>query len=204
MARELDNPDALMSAYAQGQKQAFERLYALLKDPLYRFVKRRLGSNLTAQVDEVFQETWMRVINSRSSWSPQGASCKTWLFTIANHLVIDRLRQSGREISVHEGERQDGDAWEPEGEAWQLWPDPQTAHGEDIVFWKQAGTRLVNCLGQLPDNQKATFLLHHQEGFTLEEIAGVLTVGIEAAKSRLRYAISKLRTCMGAYLEPLQ
>ena len=34
-------------------------------------------------------------------------------------------------------------------------------------------------------------------------VAHALEVGFETAKTRLRYAMSKLRTCMGAFLAPL-
>ena len=44
------------------------------------------------------------------------------------------------------------------------------------------------------------FLLHHEDGLSLDDAARGLGLGFETAKSRLRYAMSKLRTCMGAYL----
>jgi DNA-directed RNA polymerase specialized sigma24 family protein len=44
------------------------------------------------------------------------------------------------------------------------------------------------------------FLLHHEEGLSLDELARSLDLGFETAKSRLRYAMNKLRQCMGAYL----
>ena len=55
---------------------------------------------------------------------------------------------------------------------------------------------------QLPLPQRSAFLLHHDDGLALDEVARALEVGFETAKTRLRYAMSKLRTCMGAYLAP--
>ena len=52
--------------------------------------------------------------------------------------------------------------------------------------------------------QRSAFLLHHDDGLALDEVARALEVGFETAKTRLRYAMSKLRTCMGAYLAPGQ
>ena len=49
--------------------------------------------------------------------------------------------------------------------------------------------------------QKTAFLLHHEDGISLDELARALDIGFETAKSRLRYALAKLRTCMGAYLD---
>lgn len=197
--------DALMAAYVAGDASAFEALYRRHQAGLYRFVRRLLGTALAAQADEVFQDTWLRVVNSRTQWSPQGAAFRTWLFTIANNRVIDLWRRSGREVSVDAAEDA-GDPWEPEGAAWQHWPAPaSSAHGsEELAFWRRAGERLLQCLEELPLPQRSTFLLHHDDGLPLAEVASALDVGFETAKTRLRYAMSKLRTCMGAYLAPME
>ena len=93
--------DQLMLAYAGGDTTAFDVLYARHEGGLYRFVRRLLGVRLSAEVDEVFQETWVRIITARNSFSPQGAAWRTWAFTIAHNLAMDRLRASGREMVVH-------------------------------------------------------------------------------------------------------
>jgi RNA polymerase sigma factor (sigma-70 family) len=197
--------DALMAAYARGDARAFEQLYARHQAGLYRFVRRLLGSALNAQTDEVFQDTWLRVVQARARWEPQGAAFRTWLFTLAHHRVIDMLRRSGREVSL-DAYRDDGDApWEPDSTAWQQWPKPTSAasHTEELAFWRRAGEKLLACLEQLPLPQRSAFLLHHDDGLALDEVASALEVGFETAKTRLRYAMSKLRTCMGAHLAPL-
>lgn len=197
--------DMLMSAYARGDAAAFEQLYARHERALYRFIRRLLGSALAAQTDEVFQDTWLRVVHARSRWEPQGASFRTWLFTLAHHRVIDVLRRSGREVSIDAFESDDGsEPWQPDATAWQHWPAPASAapQSDEIAFWRRAGERLLGCLEQLPLPQRSAFLLHHDDGLALDEVAKALEVGFETAKTRLRYAMSKLRTCMGAYLTP--
>jgi RNA polymerase sigma-70 factor (ECF subfamily) len=207
-ARDTDTDDALMAAYAGGDAGAFEILYRRHQAGLYRFVRRLLGTALAAQADEVFQDTWLRVVQSRTRWEPQGATFRTWLYTLAHHRVIDLLRRSGREVAIDAFEdEEDGHAWEPEpGAAWQHWPAPAGAalHGEELAFWRRAGERLLQCLEQLPLPQRSAFLLHHDDGLALDEVARALEVGFETAKTRLRYAMSKLRACMGAYLAPLR
>lgn len=204
---EADAPaddDALMSAYARGDASAFDALYARHRASLYRFVRRLLGAANAAMVDEVYQDTWLRVVHARERWAPQGATFRTWLFTIAQHRSIDVLRRSGREVSMHDGD-DDGAPFEPAATPWQAWPEGATgvAH-DDSLFWRRAGAKLLDCLAELPLTQKAVFLMHHEDGETLDGIARSLGVGFETAKSRLRYAMSKLRTCMGAYLEPMR
>ena len=196
--------DALIAAYAAGDAAAFDLLYARHQAALYRFVRRLLGSAHAGQVDEAFQDTWLRVVRERRNWTPQGASFRTWLFTLAHHRCIDLLRRGGRELSIDAFESADGAPWEPDATAWQRWPAPASAApaSEDLAFWRRAGERLLDCLDQLPLPQRSAFLLHHDDGLALDDVARALEVGFETAKTRLRYAMSKLRTCMGAYLSP--
>lgn len=202
--RDEPTDDELMSAYARGDAAAFERLYTRHQAGLYRFVRRLLGPALAAQADEVFQDTWLKVVNARAQWAPQGATFRTWLFTLAHHRVIDIWRRSGREVS---GTTDDEASWEPEGgAAWSQWPAALSSapHSEELAFWRRAGERLLRCLDELPLAQRSAFLLHHDDELPLAEVARALEVGFETAKTRLRYAMSKLRVCMGAYLAPLQ
>jgi RNA polymerase sigma factor (sigma-70 family) len=197
-----------MTAYARGDAAAFETLYARHRTGLYRFIRRLLGSALNAQADEVFQDTWLRVVHARARWQPQGATFRTWLYTLAHHRVIDMLRRSGREVSLDAFEGEGGEPWEPSAgasAAWQHWPAPASTapHSEELAFWRRAGEKLLGCLEQLPLPQRSAFLLHHDDGLALDEVASALEVGFETAKTRLRYAMSKLRTCMGAYLAPI-
>ena len=104
--------DALMRAFAQGDARAFERLYARHHAALYRFVRRVLGREAGTQADEVFQDTWLRVVSARERWAPQGATFRTWLFTLAHHRAIDQLRKSGREISLDHGD-DEREPWQP-------------------------------------------------------------------------------------------
>lgn len=197
MDPQAPDDDALMRAYARGNAAAFEQLYARHHAALYRFVRRLLGRAAAEQADEVFQDSWLRVIQARERWAPQGASFRTWLFTLAHHRAVDCLRKGGRELPV-DG---DGDGpWSPDGDPWAQWPAADAGDAADRRFWRVAGQRLLDCLEGLPAAQKAAFLLHHEDELSLNELATALGVGFETAKSRLRYAMTKLRACMGAYL----
>lgn len=190
----------LLAAFARGDAGAFDRLYARHHAALYRFVRRVLGPALAAQTDEVFQDTWLRVVQSRERFSADGAACfRTWLFTLAQNRAIDQLRRSGRELQAP-AEADEERFFQPEGEPWLDWPAPGGASSEDRLFWRRAGERLLGCLDELPPAQRVVFLMHHDDECTLDEIAQALELGFETAKSRLRYAMGKLRTCMGAYL----
>ena len=196
---DLLTDETLMQQFCSGQTQAFEQLYVRHEKPLYRYLRRVLGSSLQAQTDDVFQDTWMKLVDARNSWQArENASFKTWLFTLAHHRAIDILRKNGREVSADVGWLDDDN-----DDAWQLWPAPNAEQPEQQVFWRKAGQQLLDCLDGLPALQRAAFLLHHEDNLSLDEMTQVLNSEFETVKSRLRYAIAKLRTCMGAYLHPL-
>lgn len=194
-----DLPDeVLMQAYAQGDSAAFDQLYARHEAALLRFVRRLLGTRLAAQADEVFQDTWMRIIGARASFDAGRAGWRTWAFTIAHNLAMDRLRTSGREQSLEEAVSEGEDPMEWLQEAL----DPSHPPADDLAHWRAAGRQLLHCLDALPDAQRAAFLLHHEDGASVEDLADRLGLGFETAKSRLRYALAKLRGCMQHYLAP--
>ena len=198
-ARHQDMSDEqLMQAYCLGDAPAFDALYARHEGPLFRFVRRVLGQALAAQADEVFQDCWMRIVNNRVSFSSELGKWKTWAYSIAHHLALDRLRTAGREISVDESETQSG----TERLEWlQAGMDLSHHSAEDTAHWRAAGQQLLQCLEALPAVQRAVFLMHHEDGATLEELAQALELGFETVKSRLRYALQKLRSCMQGYLQ---
>jgi RNA polymerase sigma factor (sigma-70 family) len=75
---------------------------------------------------------------------------------------------------------------------------------EELAFWRAAGRRLLACLDELPVDQRAAFLLHHEDGLTVEALAASLEIGFETVRSRLRYGLQKLRGCMERYLSVLE
>ncbi len=195
--------DQLMLAYARGDAQAFDLLYARHESALFRFVRRLLGAPLAAQADEVFQDTWLRIIAARERYAPQGAAWRTWAFTIAHNAAMDRLRAGGREVGLDAMNGSGDDTTDPLD--W-LQEAIDAAHpsAEDEAFWRAAGQQLLHCLDELPALQRAAFLLHHEDGATVDDLAQRLGLNFETAKSRLRYALQKLRGCMQHYLAVLE
>jgi RNA polymerase sigma-70 factor (ECF subfamily) len=70
---------------------------------------------------------------------------------------------------------------------------PEVEQPERVAARRQTAQQLLRALALLPDEQREVFLLHEEGELTLEEIAEVTGVGRETAKSRLRYALTKLR-----------
>jgi RNA polymerase sigma-70 factor (ECF subfamily) len=166
--------EALMVRYRDGDAGAFDRLYARYRGPLYRYLARHCES--PASADELYQETWLRVIRARARWRPEGGFAP-WLFHIARNLLADHWRRRG----------------------------PETVALDDSVVdlaapWPEAWTRLRDCverlltlLAGLAREQRDAFLLQAEAGLSLEQIGRLTGVGRETVKSRLRYALRRLR-----------
>ncbi len=172
-----------MLEYRDGDGDAFEVLYARHKGPLFRYCLRHCRERSTAE--ETFQDVWMRVIGARERYQPR-AKFTTWLYRIAHNRVIDRYRSDnpGRLESLQDDESAMQPAANPVDE-----PERRVSSG-------QQAARLRALLAGLPAEQRDVFLLHEEAGLGLDAIAEVSGVGRETAKSRLRYALSKLRTAL--------
>lgn len=174
------DPDAmLMLAYAHGDLAAFETLYATYRGMLYRFLLRSVRD--PHRTDELFQETWSRVISARARYQPQ-AKFSTWLLRIAHNLMIDGLRRERPMASGDEVETALAQVAGPDRE------QPDHALSE---FERRRS--LQRAIGQLPHDQRTAVLLRLEQELSLEEIAAVTGTGRETVKSRLRYAMNRLR-----------
>lgn len=176
-----------MLAYRDGEAAAFEALYARHRGRLFRYLLHQCGRR--EQADEMFQEIWMSVIRARSGYEVS-AKFTTWLYRIAHNRLIDGFRARGR---LAEFEVDAGDA---EGDLPDC-PAPANAQPERLLERAQLAGRLLAAIEALPAAQREAFLLATEGGLTVEEIANATGTGFETAKSRLRYAYSRLRSELG-------
>ena len=168
--------EELMLAYREGGGAAFEELYRRHKGGLFRFVLRSVRERSLAE--ELFQEIWMRVIEARSRYEPQ-AKFTTWLYTIAHNRIVDHWRKKGLQLVALD------EAVDP--------PASSSSEPEKILQAKQGLASFVRALEALPPAQREAFLLHEEAGMSVAEIARATGANEEAAKSRLRYALSRLK-----------
>ena len=178
----------LMLAYAADDAAAFDALYARHKGAVYRYLLRQCSH--AGVVDELFQDVWMNVIRSRASYVPS-AKFTTWLYRIAHHRLIDHWRASGHVELVSAGP--DDEADDPL-EALPAAPDDEP---EARASTRELSSRLKAACAALPAAQREAFLLHQEGGLELAEIAALTGAGVETIKSRIRYAVAKLRVELG-------
>lgn len=173
-----DKDGQLMLSYASGDASAFEILYRKHKDALYRFFLRQCGNRATAE--ELYQELWMRVIRARRSYE-QKALFRTWLYRIAHNLLVDHLRKP---VMESDGEDESGLENIPANAS----NDPEV-----VLDGQEKIERFRAHLHSLPREQLEVFLLKEEAGLSLNEIAETTGESFETVKSRLRYAVKKLK-----------
>ena len=177
----------LMIAYANGDAGAFDALYARHKGGVYRYVLRHCGNN-AAIANELFQDVWMNAIRVRASYAPT-AKFTTWIYTLARNRIVDHWRTSGHASVVSIDD--DGD--EATCVAVHTIAASRVDEPHTRVANNELSTRIRNALAALPPAQRDAFVLQHESGLALADIAALTGVGVETVRSRLRYAIAKLR-----------
>ena len=181
-ARPMDNvpeDSALMLRYRDGDVAAFEVLYRRHKDAVFRYLLRLCRHRATAE--DVFQDVWGKIVKARDSYRPT-AKFSTFLYRVAHNCFIDHIRRNKRHTQTA--------AVAPDSQ-----PDPADLP-EVETERSLARRRLEVALQELPEEQRDVFLLSEEAGLSLDQIAAVTDSNRETAKSRLRYAVNKLRAAI--------
>ncbi len=183
--------EELMSRYAGGDEAAFEIILSRYSRPLFGFLSRYLGR--ADRAEDVFQEVFYEIIRGRKGYRPRYRFA-AWLFRIGRNRAVDRLRRNGvRKMESldhpsnpreHEGENRVANVVAGD-------PDP-----ESEVQGRELGKALEGALASLPADQREVFWLKERSELSLGEIAEITGVSQNTVKSRLRYALEKLRATL--------
>ncbi len=170
--RELSD-EILMQRYARGDARAFDELYARHRAPLYRYFIRQVSDRATA--NDLYQGAWEKIIRARDRYR-ESSSFSVWLYAIAHNHLVDHYRSVRLVQQVEMDDLSDHR------------PGPV----EDVIDGEQ-NENLLAGISALPEEQRTTLLLKLETGLKMEEIARVTGVSTETVKSRLRYAVGKLK-----------
>ena len=186
-AEKAASDEQLMARFRDGESSAFDQLLDRHKRAVYAYLRRSTRS--AADADDLFQEVFLKVIRAAPKWQHE-AKVTTWLYTIARNVLIDasrRIKTKPPPISLTDGE---GDVERPRA------PIEVLSNGKDPAdarLLEQESTEAIERLvGALPAEQRDAFLLK-REGLTFDEIATVTETSRNTIKSRLRYALEKIR-----------
>lgn len=166
---ETEDDAALMRRIAGGDQRALQSLMRLHLAKTVRLATRVMGSSAAAE--DIAQEAFVRVWKNAARWEDpetRGAKFSTWLYRIVLNLCIDEKRKS-RTTSLPE----DFDL-----------PDDRL-NAEARMQQREQSARVRAALDQLPDRQRAAFVLCFYEDYSNKEAAELLGISVKAVESLL-------------------
>ena len=189
--------EMLMVRYQRGERKAFAELVRRHNRPIYNFVLRQL--RVPSMAEDVTQDVFMRLVQNAAEFKHE-ARFLTWLYTIARNLCIDQLRKlSHRRHASLDQPTSDG----PEGKTLAESvsdPNPMTS-AERSASSSEVGDSIVRAIESLPDDQREVFLLREVANLPFREIAEITGVGENTVKSRMRYALDRLKDALSEFEE---
>lgn len=187
-----ETDESLMLRYAAGNLQAFNLLYDRHEMGVWRYVFRSV--RVQAVADDLLQDVWFAVARQAPHYQPT-AKFKTWLFTMAHNRLVDHFRTAKNHTSLDADDDADSDS---------IALVQSLAANSGFgplrrLESKEQAQALLDAIEQLPFAQREAFMLQAEAGMDVQNIAATTGVSFETAKSRLRYARSRLRELLQEY-----
>ncbi len=181
--------ESLMADFRQGDARAFEVLMARHRRGILNFLYRSVNNH--SRAEELLQEVFLRVIRAKARYQ-QTARFSTWLYTIARNLCVDESRRAKfrRHLSLDAPRRG------RDGEQGQSMLDATAAEQVSVDEEAMGPTiqgRLKAAIDHLPEDQREVFLMRQLGGLSFKQIGEVVGAPENTVKSRMRYALEKLR-----------
>jgi RNA polymerase sigma-70 factor (ECF subfamily) len=183
--------EQLMQAFREGDPHAFELLLERHERKVWQFLRRSVGDPVLAE--DLLQEVFLRVIKSRFEWKGE-SKFTTWVYAIARNLCVDHARRAVHRDarSLDAPTRADDEAGETLHD--RLADDARDAEG--LTSDGQVRVRVEAAVAALPPDQREVFLLREVMDMPFAEIAVVVGAPEPTVKSRMRYALERLREAL--------
>jgi RNA polymerase sigma-70 factor (ECF subfamily) len=183
------NDEVLMARYQQGDVAAFAELVARHEKRLWNFVRRFVPDSATAE--DLLQEVFLRVVRNAAEWHPS-AKFTTWLYTIARNLCTDNARRGAfrKADSLDQTPSATRDESGPHRIDKVAAPD---GNAEKAAMDRELATRIDQAVATLPVEQREVFLMREVMDMSFAEIATATKTSEPTVKSRMRYALDRLR-----------
>lgn len=166
-----DSIESLMREYQAGDPAASNELVRRVSPALYRYFLHH--TQRPAEAEDLLQDTWLRLHRARATYRPEEPAMP-WIFAIANHTRLDRLRKHLRRPEI----------------AMDFPP-------EVAVPESPPETGVEELLRGLPDSQREVLLMLKVSGMSLEEVAQATGSSVGSVKQKAHRAYEKLRSLLG-------
>ncbi len=166
----MDSDELLFDRLCAGDMAAFDRLYERFERPLFGFLRARLGD--AHEAEDVLQDAFLAILRERDKRT-RVRSVRAWLFGVAHHACLNRLRARKRVVPIA-----------AEGEI---------APGPDLSLEEQERTRhLAGALERLPSALAEIYHLR-ASGMSYEDMADATELPLGTVKSRMHELVRRLR-----------
>lgn len=201
--------ETLMAAFKEGDASAFSTLVMRHEKPLWNYLRRFVHDNAIAE--DLMQEVLLRVLRNAAEWKP-AAKFSTWLYAIARNLCIDYSRRMvhRRTTSLDAAVRGNGDGQADGQGGGRSLSGPlridrlagADRDGEAVALGRETAARIEAAIASLPDEQREVFLMREVMDMPFADIAEVTGAALPTVKSRMRYALERLRQALQDLREP--
>ena len=174
----------LLIELSAGSADSFQKLYEQWVPRLYSFVYRYVKSEDVT--DDIVQETFLRVWTNRQGLNPS-CSFKSYLFTIAYHLLLKELRRQLNNPSMEdyvEYEYQMGTSGE---------------YIERHIDFEHFQAKLAKAKAKLTPRQREIFELNKEQGLSAADIAARLSITEQVVRNQLSASLKVIRTELQPY-----
>ena len=183
MIRMDRNDHAAIQAVLAGDKEAYGALVVRHSQTLFRVAFRITGNE--ADADDVVQEAFLRGYRKLEGFESR-ANFGTWIYRIAVHCALDRVKSRRGEQDSRVG-----DADDPELDQVQV--ADQAAGPERLLLSGEIASMQLAALHSLTATERTAFVLRHMEERTTAEIGAALGIDPNAAKQAVFRAVQKMR-----------
>jgi len=187
----------LISMFLDGQAAAFDTLVRRYERQVFGFIFGMVQNEALA--NDLFQETFVRVLNALPDYRERGKFA-SWLLGIARNLALDALRKRRVESRIFRLENRTTNG-ENVGAIQPEIPDEVESQA-DMVEREEWLARMREALAELPVEQREVVYLRYEADLTFQQIADLTGVSINTALGRMRYALNSLRKRMNIATEP--
>lgn len=176
----------LVVRFISGDKSGIEELILKHKTRVFTYIRMYIKDNSLAE--DIFQETFLKVINSlKSGRYRDNGKFISWVMRIAHNLIIDHFRRQ-KQANLLSNDNYEGDLFNSKSLS--------DSNIEDDIIHEQIISDVRLLLEELPDDQKEVVMLRHYSGLSFKEIAEQTNVSINTALGRMRYALINIRKIM--------
>lgn len=182
--------EELYRRFAAGDEEAFEALFERYGDRVFGYLARFFGDREVAK--DLTQEAFTRVIVAARTFRGE-CSFATFIFRIVRNLCTDFLRSHSKSATLAL------DTSDENGRPLSERLSTREHDNVDKAFSEEIAKALERALEVLPEEQREVFLLRASQGLSFREIAEVLGVNENTAKSRMHYAVRALRQHLSGF-----